>query len=203
MRPIFPRSRSRSGRRRNSATRRPRPLRCSRTNCAPPALRSRPASPACRPPSWRAPGPSDGPVIAILAEMDALPGMSQEAVPDRTPIASQIAGHACGHHLFGTGAVAAAVAIKRWLEILGHQGPDPRLRHAGGRRRRRQGLHGARRAVQGRGCDAVLASRRRQQRLAGQQSRDHQREVPLSWAIRPCGGRARSRPLRARRASRP
>ena len=62
------------------------------------------------------------PVIAILAEMDALPGMSQEAVPDRTPIAGQIAGHACGHHLFGTGAVASAVAIKSWLESSGTKG---------------------------------------------------------------------------------
>ena len=67
-------------------------------------------------------GTGDGPVIAILAEMDALPGMSQEAVPDRAPIANQIAGHACGHHLFGTGAVAAAIAIKGWLESTGTKG---------------------------------------------------------------------------------
>src|SRR6202045_1667359 len=67
-------------------------------------------------------GTSDGPVIAILAEMDALPGMSQTADPDRHPIAGQIAGHACGHHLFGTGAVAAAVAIKSWLEATGTKG---------------------------------------------------------------------------------
>jgi aminobenzoyl-glutamate utilization protein B len=67
-------------------------------------------------------GTSDGPVIAILAEMDALPGMSQEAVPDRAPIAGQLAGHACGHHLFGTGAVASAVAIKSWLEATGTKG---------------------------------------------------------------------------------
>jgi metal-dependent amidase/aminoacylase/carboxypeptidase family protein len=53
-------------------------------------------------------GTSGGPVIAILAEMDALPGMSQAADPDRKPIPNQIAGHACGHHLFGSGAVAAA-----------------------------------------------------------------------------------------------
>ena len=67
-------------------------------------------------------GTSDGPVIAILAEMDALPGMSQTADPDRKPIPDQIAGHACGHHLFGSGAVAAAVAIKSWLEATGAKG---------------------------------------------------------------------------------
>ena len=67
-------------------------------------------------------GTSDGPVIAILAEIDALPGLSQEAAPDRTPIAGQIAGHACGHHLFGTGAVAAAIAIKNWLDASGTKG---------------------------------------------------------------------------------
>ena len=67
-------------------------------------------------------GTGDGPVIAILAEMDALPGLSQAAVPDRSPIANQSAGHACGHHLFGTGAVAAGVAIKSWLEATGTKG---------------------------------------------------------------------------------
>src|SRR4051812_13995613 len=67
-------------------------------------------------------GTSDGPVIAILAEMDALPGLSQAATPDRTPIANQIAGHACGHHLFGTGGIAAAIAIKNWLAETGTKG---------------------------------------------------------------------------------
>jgi aminobenzoyl-glutamate utilization protein B len=67
-------------------------------------------------------GSGDGPVIAILAEMDALPGLSQAAVPERSPIAGQIAGHACGHHLFGTGAIAAAIAIKDWLAATGTKG---------------------------------------------------------------------------------
>ncbi len=61
-------------------------------------------------------GTSDGPVIAILAEIDALPGMSQAATPERKPIPDQIAGHACGHHLFGSGSVAAAIAIKSTLQ---------------------------------------------------------------------------------------
>ena len=67
-------------------------------------------------------GTNDGPVIAILAEIDALPGMSQAAVPERQPIANQLAGHACGHHLFGSGSVAAAIAIKNWLAETGTKG---------------------------------------------------------------------------------
>jgi aminobenzoyl-glutamate utilization protein B len=67
-------------------------------------------------------GTSDGPVIAILAEIDALPGMSQAAAPERKPIPEQIAGHACGHHLFGSGSVAAAIAIKNWLQETGMNG---------------------------------------------------------------------------------
>src|SRR5437016_12527101 len=64
-------------------------------------------------------GTSDGPVIAILAEMDSLPGLSQAATPERKPIADQISGHGCGHHLFGSAAVAAAIAGKTWLEETG------------------------------------------------------------------------------------
>lgn len=56
------------------------------------------------------------PVIAILAEMDALPGVSQAAVPVRQPLRGRISGHACGHHLFGAGSTSAAIAIKQWLE---------------------------------------------------------------------------------------
>ena len=40
------------------------------------------------------------PVIAILAEMDALPGLSQEAIPTRKPLALNGYGHGCGHNLF-------------------------------------------------------------------------------------------------------
>lgn len=56
-----------------------------------------------------------GPVIAILAEFDALPGMAQTADPSRSPIAGQEAGHACGHHIFGAASVAAAQSLKEWM----------------------------------------------------------------------------------------
>jgi aminobenzoyl-glutamate utilization protein B len=67
------------------------------------------------PTSFVAHAGSGRPVIAILAEFDALPGITQDASPVRTPVASKDAGHACGHHLFGTGSVAAAIAVKDWL----------------------------------------------------------------------------------------
>ena len=56
-----------------------------------------------------------GPIIGILAEFDALPGLSQDATPFRQSLGGD-AGHACGHHLFGAGSVQAAIAIRYWLE---------------------------------------------------------------------------------------
>ncbi len=55
------------------------------------------------------------PVIGILAEFDALPGLTQAALPHREIIEHQRAGHACGHHLFGAGSAAAAIAVSGWL----------------------------------------------------------------------------------------
>jgi aminobenzoyl-glutamate utilization protein B len=62
------------------------------------------------------------PVIGILAEFDALPGVSQQAMPERLAIEEGAAGHACGHHLFGVGSVAAAIAAKNWLADTGTSG---------------------------------------------------------------------------------
>src|SRR5215203_4282800 len=59
---------------------------------------------------------SGKPVIGILAEYDALPGLSQEATPEKKSIQGKNAGHACGHHLFGTASVAAGIEIKKLLE---------------------------------------------------------------------------------------
>lgn len=65
---------------------------------------------------------SGKPVIAILGEYDALPGISQAAVPEPKAIIEGGAGHACGHHLFGAGSAAAAVAVKDWLSTTKHSG---------------------------------------------------------------------------------
>ncbi len=65
---------------------------------------------------------SGQPVIAILAEFDALPGISQDATPVRDIIETKTAGHACGHNLFGAGSVQAAIAVKEWLESNGRIG---------------------------------------------------------------------------------
>ena len=65
---------------------------------------------------------SGGPIIAILAEFDALPGINQDAQSSRLPIAGKEAGHACGHNLFGAGSVSAVIAIKHWLEDSGTPG---------------------------------------------------------------------------------
>ena len=65
---------------------------------------------------------SGSPVIGILAEFDALPGITQDSVPERAPLPELGAGHACGHHLFGTGSTAAAIAVKEWLQSTGAPG---------------------------------------------------------------------------------
>jgi aminobenzoyl-glutamate utilization protein B len=56
------------------------------------------------------------PTIGVLAEMDALPGISQEAIPTKKAKALNGYGHGCGHNLFGVGSVAAAVSTKAWME---------------------------------------------------------------------------------------
>ncbi|WP_144607283.1 amidohydrolase [Algoriphagus algorifonticola] len=59
---------------------------------------------------------SGAPVVGIMAEFDALPGVSQKAAPFREPVVEGGAGHACGHHLFGTASVAAGIAVKDWMQ---------------------------------------------------------------------------------------
>lgn len=59
---------------------------------------------------------SGSPVIGLLAEFDALPGLSQDTVPNRKPLKEGGAGHGCGHNTFGTASTAAAVALSKWLK---------------------------------------------------------------------------------------
>ncbi|WP_291121448.1 amidohydrolase [Flavobacterium sp. UBA6026] len=58
---------------------------------------------------------SGSPVIAILAEFDALPGLSQEAISEKKTKEGMDSGHGCGHHLFGTASIAAGVEIKKLI----------------------------------------------------------------------------------------
>ncbi|MEM7513542.1 MAG: amidohydrolase [Bacteroidota bacterium] len=62
------------------------------------------------------------PVIGILGEYDALPGITQTNSPSREKRTDVNAGHACGHHLFGTASSAAAIALKNWMEAENIQG---------------------------------------------------------------------------------
>ncbi len=62
------------------------------------------------------------PIIGILAEYDALPGLSQEAVPERKERPGVENGHGCGHSVFGTASTGAAIAVKNAMEFHGVEG---------------------------------------------------------------------------------
>jgi len=63
------------------------------------------------------------PIIGILAEYDALPGVGNAAVPERSPRADGVtSGQGCGHNLFGAASVTGAVALKKTMEELGLPG---------------------------------------------------------------------------------
>ena len=65
---------------------------------------------------------SGSPVIGVMGEFDALPGMNQDRVPVRQPIEGKNSAHGCGHNLFGTASVAAAIAAAEWLQRTGRTG---------------------------------------------------------------------------------
>ncbi|HJN93629.1 MAG TPA: amidohydrolase, partial [Dehalococcoidia bacterium] len=65
---------------------------------------------------------SGEPVIGFLAEYDALPGVSQAAVPERQARPDVGAGHGCGHNLYSTASTAAAIAVKQAMEAHGLPG---------------------------------------------------------------------------------
>jgi len=62
------------------------------------------------------------PILGFIGEYDALPGLSQKIQPIKEPVEENAPGHGCGHNLLGTGAVASAVAIKKWLASRGVSG---------------------------------------------------------------------------------
>ena len=59
---------------------------------------------------------SGKPIIGIMGEFDALPGISQKAQPTKEALVTGAGGHGCGHNLFGAGSLGAAVAIKELIE---------------------------------------------------------------------------------------
>ncbi|MBL4604313.1 MAG: amidohydrolase [Flavobacteriaceae bacterium] len=59
---------------------------------------------------------SGSPVISVLGEFDALPGISQKAQPTKAPLHEGAPGHGCGHNLFGAGSLGAAIAIKELIQ---------------------------------------------------------------------------------------
>lgn len=59
---------------------------------------------------------SGSPVISVLGEFDALPGLSQKTVPTKNPLEEGEAGHGCGHNMFGAASLGAAIAIKEQIE---------------------------------------------------------------------------------------
>ena len=65
---------------------------------------------------------SGRPVIGILGEFDALSGLSQVSGATEQHSAGGTCGHGCGHNLLGTGALGAALAVKRYLEERGAPG---------------------------------------------------------------------------------
>ena len=66
---------------------------------------------------------SGKPVVGILGEFDALSGLSQESESlEKTALVDGAPGHGCGHNLLGTGSVAAAIAVKEYLEKNGKEG---------------------------------------------------------------------------------
>jgi len=65
---------------------------------------------------------SGKPIIGILGEYDALPGLSQDLATQITPLEEGGPGHGCGHNLFGTACFGAAMALKTAMEAEGIAG---------------------------------------------------------------------------------
>lgn len=62
------------------------------------------------------------PIIGLIGEYDALPGLSQKKQPSKEAVKEGGHGHGCGHNLLGTAGVAAAAAVKKWMQDCGASG---------------------------------------------------------------------------------
>lgn len=58
---------------------------------------------------------SGKPIIGVLGEFDALPGLSQKAQPTKEALVNDAPGHGCGHNMFGAGSLGAALSIKELI----------------------------------------------------------------------------------------
>jgi aminobenzoyl-glutamate utilization protein B len=65
---------------------------------------------------------SGKPVIGIMGEYDALPGLSQKPIPKKEPLVPGAPGHGCGHNIYGTSGMAGAIAVKVAMEATGIKG---------------------------------------------------------------------------------
>jgi len=65
---------------------------------------------------------SGKPVIALMGEFDALPGLSQKESPEMSPVTEGAPGHGCGHNLLGSASALAAVAVKEEMQARGLKG---------------------------------------------------------------------------------
>ena len=143
---------------------------------------------------------SGKPIIGIVGEFDALPGLSQEAQTARAArdrrerAGTRLRSQPARHRRAGGGG--------RGEGLDGGDGPEGNaalLRDAGRRRRVGQGVHGACRALQRRRRRGVVASRRPQRGEPDELHREHHREVPFPRRGGACGGGAGPRTLGARR----
>lgn len=62
------------------------------------------------------------PVTGILGEYDALSGLSQKPIPEREPLVEGAPGHGCGHNVYGTSGMGAAVAVSKVMKAEGVKG---------------------------------------------------------------------------------
>jgi aminobenzoyl-glutamate utilization protein B len=83
-----------------------------------------------------------GPVVGILGEYDALPGLMQTASPFKEPRADVSAGHACGHHMFGAASGLGGRSNKRMARGNQYTRHNKILWHSSRRRRLRESLYG-------------------------------------------------------------